>query len=90
MRNGQLDNEEKARAVLVRMGRGGNPVADLDPVTIDELAGVYDECLAPEALLAERVRNVMTRRSSRLAQETKPDNLHNLFRNRKPQPPTHT
>ncbi|HMO84086.1 MAG TPA: hypothetical protein PKC18_04105 [Lacipirellulaceae bacterium] len=74
MRNGQLDNEEKARAVLCRTGRPGNPCHGLDEDELAELAAIYDACLAPELALAERVREFWGRRHERQA-AAKPDSL---------------
>lgn len=65
-RNGQLTNEEKARAVLARTGQPGNLVAGCSETEIDALAAIYDECVAPEALLAERVDAFWGARRERL------------------------
>jgi hypothetical protein len=63
----QLTAEEKARSVLCRTGSVGNIVHDFTPAEIDELAGVYDECCAPELALADHIRDFWGRRGERLA-----------------------
>lgn len=65
-RNGQLSNEEKARSVLCRTGRAGNAVAGMTETEVDELAAIYDECCAPELLLADRIAKFWGDRQERL------------------------
>lgn len=91
-RNGELSNEEKARSVLTRTGRPGNSaVAALTEDEHAELAKVYDECCAPELLLAERMDQFWGARQSRLdaakaTDDTQPATKADMFRN-KPAPP---
>jgi hypothetical protein len=61
-----LTNEEKARSVLCRTGSVGNSVANLSSQEVDQLAAVYDECCAPEMLLADRIKSFWRERQDRL------------------------
>ncbi|HMO84589.1 MAG TPA: hypothetical protein PKC18_06675 [Lacipirellulaceae bacterium] len=65
-RHGELSDEEKARAVLCRTGQPGNRCAAFSAAELAELAAAYDECVAPELLLAERVRQFWAARQERL------------------------
>lgn len=65
-RNGILTNEEKARAVLTRGGYPGNMCHGLDESEIDELAEIYDECVAPELKLKDRIGAFSEARHKRL------------------------
>jgi len=87
MRHGILDNEEKARAVLCRTGRPGNECAVMDEAEQAQLAAIYDECLAPELLLKERVDAFWGDRRERLTAAKATDDVgpesKSLFRNSK-------
>lgn len=87
MRHGILDNEEKARAVLCRTGRPGNECAVMDEAEHAQLAAIYDECLAPEQALKERVDAFWGERRERLAAAKATDDVgpegKSLFRNSK-------
>lgn len=61
-----LTNEEKARSVLSRTGSAGNAVVNYSAAEVTELAAIYDECCAPELLLAERIADFRGRRQLRL------------------------
>lgn len=78
----ELSGEEKARAVLTRVGRIGNQVAEMAAEDAAELATIYDECVAPEAAMPERVRAVWERHLSREREKPK----QSAFRNRRTSP----
>jgi hypothetical protein len=84
----QLTAEEKARSVLCRTGSVGNIVHDFTPAEIDELAGVYDECCAPELALADHIRDFWGRRGERLAALKATDAVQESApKKQKPRPP---
>lgn len=87
MRHGMLDNEEKARAVLCRTGRPGNECACMDEAEHAQLAAIYDECVAPELALKERVDAFWGERIQRLDAAKATDDVgpesKSLFRNSK-------
>lgn len=74
-RHGELSDEEKARAVLTRTGQPGNKCAALTEAEHAELAGVYDECVAPEIALGARVREFWNRRQDRLDEQKATDDV---------------
>ena len=84
-RNGILSNEEKARAVLCRTGRPGNECACMEEADVDRLAGIYDECLAPELSLGKQMDEFWAGRSERMAAAKATDDVgpKKLFRNSK-------
>jgi hypothetical protein len=69
-----LTNEEKARSVCARTGIAGNRINGLTPAEVDELAAVYEECIAPEQLLKERCDSFWAKREQRLADQKATDN----------------
>lgn len=85
MRHGELDNEEKARAVLCRTGHPGNACAGMTADEQSQLAAIYDECVAPERQLKERIDAFWGERRERLEAAKATDDLQpegkGLFRN---------
>lgn len=85
MRHGELDNEEKARAVLCRCGHPGNACAGMTADEQSQLAAIYDECVAPERQLKERIDKFWGNRRERLEAAKATDDVQpegaSLFRN---------
>lgn len=67
MRNGKLDREDKARAVLTRIGRPGSEVAHFSDAEVDRLAAAWDTHVAPEEGLRDTVHGVIADRDVRAA-----------------------
>lgn len=86
-RNGILSSEEKARAVLCRTGRPGNECAAMTEGEIEQLAAIYDECIAPEAKLAQKIGEFWGDRQQRMDAAKATDDVgpeaKGLFRNSK-------
>ena len=62
-----MTNRDKARAVLIQVGRPGGYTAYLSESETAALAAVYDECVAPRDQIAARFDAVWAEHAARLA-----------------------
>lgn len=72
-RHGELSAVEKCRSVFAHVGRPAAQVELMDDGEQQQLAAIYDECIAPGMLVKQRFDEFWSERVARLAESKATD-----------------